>query len=165
MARSRIEGTAFKSYEECDQALQEIGGLKRELAMIEAHQNEIIDEAKAEAKKQAEPLTERIKSLERLLKEFCESHRSDFAKVRTREMTFGQMGFRRSTKVLIKRVGDTLQSLKDFGLLKCLRIKEEIDKEAMKELDSEALANVGATLKTEDTFWCEVKQEELQEAI
>jgi phage host-nuclease inhibitor protein Gam len=164
MARKRIEGTALQNFAEVDEALQEIGGIDRELAMIEADQNECIDLIKAEAKQKAEPLNERKGSLERLMKEFCEAHRAEFAKTKTRELTFGSVGYRLSTRVIIKRMGDTLQALKDFGLLKCIRVKEEPDKEAMKELDAETLASIGAALKTDNVFGYTVKQEDLQEA-
>ena len=49
------------------------------------------------------------------------------------------------------------QALKDFGLLHCIRVKEEADKENMKALDSEILASVGAALKTDNVFGYEVK--------
>ena len=52
MTRKRIEGTALNSFEEVDTCLKEIGGIDRELAMIEAWQNEQIDRIKADAKLQ-----------------------------------------------------------------------------------------------------------------
>lgn len=161
MARKRIEGTQFSTWNDVDQALQRIGELDRELVMIEAGSNEQIDTIKARAKEDSAPLTTEKLRLEAAMKEFCEANRAEFAKVKTREMTFGSVGFRLSSRIVIKRIADTLQALKDFDLLHCIRIKEECDKEAMKTLDSETLANVGAAMKSENTFGYEIKAHNL----
>jgi phage host-nuclease inhibitor protein Gam len=157
MARKRLPGTQFTTWDEVDNALRRIGELDRSLGMIEASVNEAVDAIKAQSKEEAAPLSAEKAGLEAAMKEFCEANRSDFAKVKTREMTFGSVGFRLSSRIVIKRVADTLQALKDFGLTHCIRVKEEADKEAMKTLDSETLVNVGAALKTENAFGYEVK--------
>lgn len=157
MARKRLPGTQFETWDDVDSALKRIGELDRDLGMIEAGANEQIDAIKAASKEDAAPLTAEKLGLEAAMKEFCEANRSEFAKVKTREMTFGSVGFRLSSRIVIKRVADTLQALKDFGLLHCIRVKEEADKEAMKALDSETLASVGAALKTDNVFGYEVK--------
>lgn len=164
MARKRIEGTQFETWEDVDRALKAIGEIDRELAIIEADQNETIDRAKAEAKAQAKPFQDRKAGLETAMKEFCEANRAEFLKQKTKRLTFGSVGFRLSSKVVIRKLGDTLQALKDFKLLHCIRTREEPDKEAMKALDTETLAAVGAQLKSENVFGYEVDQAKLQEA-
>lgn len=162
MARKRIEGTQFETWDDVDHALKTIGEIDRELAIIEADQNETIDRAKAEAKAQAKPYQDRKAGLEAALKEFCEANRAEFIKQKTKRLTFGTVGFRLSSKVVIKKLGDTLQALKDFGLAHCIRTREEPDKEAMKALDTETLASVGAALKSENAFGYEVDQQALE---
>ena len=130
---------------------------------MEAFANGQIDQAKADAKKAAAPLLDKKTGLELAVKEFCEANRAEFAKVKTRELTFGSVGFRLSTKIIVKRMADTLQALKDLGLKACIRIKEELDKEAMKNLSTETLAQVGAGLKTENAFGYEINQEKIKE--
>ncbi|MCL2297780.1 MAG: host-nuclease inhibitor Gam family protein [Proteobacteria bacterium] len=164
MARQKITETQFKSYDDVDNALKEIGGIQRELAMIEAEQNAAIDDIKAGAKEQAAPLAERIKALETAMKEFCDSNRADFLKVKTKELTFGSVGYRLSTKVVIKKVADCVQAMKDLDLWQFIRIKEEPDKEALKDLDDETMATIGAALKVENIFGYVLKQEEIKEA-
>lgn len=164
MARIRIAGTRLNSFDEVDGCLAEIGSLDRELGLLEHAQNESIDTLKASTKAACAPLLERKAALEAAIKEFCEANRAEFAKAKTRQLTFGAVGFRLSTKVIVKRVADTLQALKDLGLPQCIRVKEELDKEAMKTLPVETLAQVGAALKQEDAFGYEVKREELPEA-
>lgn len=164
MARKRIEGTQFSTWDDVDQALKQIGEIDRELGLLESVHNEAVDALKAKAKQNAEPLQTRRANLELAMKEFVEANRAEFAKTKTKMLTFGSVGFRLSSKVLVKRVADTLQALKDLGLHGCIRLKEELDKEAMKNLAEETLVNVGASLKTENTFGYEVKRDELVEA-
>jgi phage host-nuclease inhibitor protein Gam len=161
MARKRIEGTALVTYDDADNALRKIGELDREISLIETAGNEAIDRIKAETKAAVEPVAAIKSVLERQLKEFAEARRVDFASTRTRELTFGSIGFRRSTSVVIKKVGDTLAALKALGLATCIRTKGEPDKEAMKELDSETLASVGAALQTKDTFGYEINRQRI----
>lgn len=164
MARKRLSGTSFESWNDIDRALKEIGEIDRELALLEAGQNEAIDKVKAQTKESAAPLMDRKSALELAMKEFCETNRSEFSKVKNRQLTFGSVGFRISTRVVIKKVADTLQALKDLGLTHCIRTKEEPDKEAMKALATETLAEVGAALKTENAFGYEINLERLREA-
>lgn len=164
MARKRLPGTTLESFDEVDRCLAEIAEIDRELGLLEAAQQESIDRIKANTKAAAEPLQNKRTGLELAIQQFCEANRSEFVDTRTRVLTFGSVGFRRSTKVVIKRVADTLQALRDLGLSGCIRTKEELDKEAMKNLPIETLNAVGATLKTEDAFGYEVKREALAEA-
>jgi phage host-nuclease inhibitor protein Gam len=164
MARKRIEGTALNSWEEVDTCLQEIGKIDRELRLLEAGQNETIDRVKEETKAAAQPHLDKKAGLELAIKEYCECNRAEFTKVKTKSLTFGSVGFRLATKITIKRVAETLQALKDLALTQCIRVKEEPDKEAMKNLSDETLAEVGAGRKTENVFGYEINQERIKEA-
>lgn len=163
MTRKRLSSPSLASWDDVDQCLAEIGEIDRELGLIEAGQQEAIDKIKAATKATAEPLQAKKAGLEAQIQQYAEANRGEFAKVKTRVLTFGAVGFRLSTKVVIKRVADTLQALKDLGLKACIRTKEEVDKEAMKNLPLETLAAVGATLKTEDAFGYEINREKLVE--
>ncbi len=162
MARKRIEGTQLQSWEDVDEALRNIGVIDRELSLIEASQNEAIDQVKKETRDKAAPFLTRKDGLETAIKEFCDANRAEFTRVKTRSLPFGEVGYRLSTKIMIKKVADTLQALKDLALTTCIRSKEEPDKEAMKSLTDETLAQVGAARKTENIFGYTVNQERLQ---
>jgi hypothetical protein len=71
---------------------------------------------------------------------------------RSKELVFGVVKFRVATSIVLK-VGKEacLKALKALGLTDCIRIKEEVDKEAVdKLLDGVTLAKVGASRKTVD---------------
>jgi phage host-nuclease inhibitor protein Gam len=159
-----MEGTALGSWEDVDSNLREICEIERELQLQEAALNEGVDRLKEEAKVKSAPHRDRKKALELAVKEFCEANRAEFAKSKSRRLTFGTVGFRLSTKIMIRRMAETLQALKDLKLNQCIRIKEEVDKEAMKALTDETLAEVGAARKTENAFGYELDMERLNKA-
>jgi len=161
MARKRLSATTLESWSDVDACLKAIGEVDRELGLLEAAQQEQIDALKCKAA--AEPLQAKKAGLELAIQQYAEANRAEFIKAKTRELTFGTVGFRLSTRVVIKNLGNTLQALKDFGLTGCIRIKEECDKEAMKNLPLEQLHAVGAALKQEDAFGYEIKRELIQE--
>lgn len=162
--RKRIEGSLLNSFDEVDTCLMEIGKIDRDLALLEASQNEQIEKIKEQTKLAARPLQDKKTGLEMAIKEFCSANVVEFVKVKTRVLTFGDVGFRTSTKIAIKSVANTLQLLKDFALTKCIRVKEEPDKEAMKELTDQQLADVGAARKVENVFGYTVNVEKIREA-
>ncbi|WP_418648858.1 host-nuclease inhibitor Gam family protein [Thauera butanivorans] len=163
MARKRLSATTLSSWNDVDACLKAIGEVDRELGLLEAAQQEQIDAIKASTKAAAEPLQNKKAGLELAIQQYAEANRGEFVKAKTKELTFGSVGFRLSSKVVIKNLGNTLQALKDFALTSCIRIKEECDKEAMKNLPLETLHAVGANLKQEDAFGYEIKREQLQE--
>lgn len=163
MARKRIDGTILNSWDEVDGCLKEIGLLDRKLTLLETKQNEGIDKIKAHTKATAQPFLDKKAGLELAMKEFCEANRLEFVQVKTKVLTFGSVGFRSATSIVIKKIAETLQALRDYGHLLCIRLKEEPDKEAMKALTDEQLAEVGAARKTTNAFGYEVKLEALTE--
>lgn len=163
MARKRIETSQLTSWDDVDNALKEIGGIDRELGLLESGQNEKIDQVKEQTKAQAAPLQARKQGLELAVKAYCEGQKSEFTKVKTRELTFGAVGYRLTTKIVIKRIAETIQALKDRTLINCIRTKEKPDKEAMKALSDETLAEVGASKKVENTFGYTLNVERIRE--
>lgn len=162
--RIRKADTVLASWDDVDQCLAEIGKIDREIGLLEAAQQEQIDALKAATKAAAEPFQGKKTGLELAIQQYCEAHRAEFATAKTRKLNFGSVGFRLSTSVVIKRVADTLAAVKALGLTQCLRVKEELDKDAMRNLPTETLAEVGAGLKTVDAFGYEIDRERLAEA-
>lgn len=163
MARKRMTGTALADWDEVDRCLAEIGAIDREIGLLEAAQQESIDQIKTSTKAAADPLLAKKVGLEVAIKEFAEANRAEFIKAKTRELTFGSVGFRLSTSVVIRRVADTLQALHDLELTECITVKEAPNKDAMRNLPIDVLHAVGATLKTEDAFGYEIKREAIPE--
>lgn len=161
MARKTVktDGTIINSWGGVDSALAELAVLTRTVSGLEDDQNKSIDQIKSKTKEKAEPHISRKIALEEAIKAFCDGQRSEFIAQKTKRLTFGSVGYRQSTKVLVKKVGDTMAALKALGMTVHIRTKEELDKESLRNLDSETLANIGVALKTENVFGYELAVE------
>lgn len=164
MARKRLSATTLESWNDVDACLRAIGEVDREIGLLEAAQQEQIDAVKAATKAAAEPLQAKKAGLELAIQQYAEANRGEFIKAKTKELTFGFVGFRLSTRVVIKNIANTLQALRDFKLDGCIRATYAPDKEAMKNLPLEQLHACGAQLKQEDAFGYEIKRDAIVEA-
>lgn len=162
-ARRRLEDTALKIWTEVDDTLREIGRIDLEIESMEAEYNRKITDLKEELANQAQPLQERKAFLERLVKEFAESHKDGLDGKKSRELNFGRIGFRQSTKVILRNVKAIIAALKARGMTDCIVIKEEVSKDTLKKYDPATVEAVGAKIKTEDVFWYEVNRDKLVE--
>lgn len=162
-ARRRLEDTALKSWTEVDDVLREIGRIDLEIESMEAEYNRKITDLKEELANQAQPLQERKAFLERLVKEFAETHKDGLDGKKSRELNFGRIGFRQSTKVILRNVKAIIAALKARGMTDCIVIKEEVSKDTLKKYDPATVEAVGAKIKTEDVFWYEVNRDKLVE--
>lgn len=146
----------IKSWDSVDEALKELALLEIQKSKIEGKLNETINLAKEEAKKEVSPILEQIKHLTKLIELFAATKKDEFAKKRTRELTFGKVGFRLVTSVAIPRdktrVESLLKSLKAYGLGDCISFVEKPDKEKLKELDDTMLVKLGLEKKAKDSF-------------
>lgn len=161
MARKRMEESDLKSWEDADLVLKRIRQNELALQGISAEAEKEILEIKERADQEGSPLKDEIKKLELQLKEFTTLNRDEL-RGKSREMTFGTVGFRFSTKVMVpKAVDKVIKQLKKLGMGDCVTIKESVNKDILKTYDEKTILSVGASLKKEDTFWYETKQEEL----
>ncbi len=93
---------------EANGVLAEIGALKRRKERIDQDLSDRVDQLKAEAEAKAAPILERIASLENGLLAFAEYNKADvFGERRSKELTHGVLGYRKSTEIATKS-GHTL---------------------------------------------------------
>jgi phage host-nuclease inhibitor protein Gam len=149
--------------EEADAILAEIAARKRNIVLIKAGLEESVDALKKKAAAEIEPLVLEVKVLEQIIGRFAVAHRETlFAKVKSRMLFFGEIGFRASTKAaLLNRTWTwerVLKALKESAL-GCVRTKEEVDKDALRGLKPEEMESVGVKLQKDDGFYYELKEE------
>lgn len=150
----------IQSLEDVNIALRDIGLAEKELEAIDTAAHKKIAEIKTEAAKKGEELRNRIAEISAKIQAYAEYNREDLFKERKSiELSFGIIGFRKTTKISVKKT--TLELLKKLSLTKCVRIKEEPNKEAMAELDDETLLQVDAVRKISDDFFCQANTEEV----
>lgn len=161
MPRVRIEETRLKSWDDVNLNLKEIAECELAVEAIEADMNNKIQDLKLEKEMEAKPYQERIDKLAMEIKEFVETHRDEL-KGKTRILNFGKVGFRQSTKIVIKGMQAVLKTLKARGMMDCIIVKESVNKDRLREYPDEVIASVGATKKVTDTFWYEADREKLR---
>ena len=149
-------------WEQADLRIRLIGDLQMQISQAEETAKDDINEIKAELAKKVKPLQEEIKLNVQSMEAFAALHKNDFGKKRSRKLSFGILGWRKSTFISIKK--NTLEEIKFlFTRAKqkmCIRVKESVDKEALAKLTDEQLASVGARRKEKDVFFVEPSSQE-----
>lgn len=161
-----IKLPTVETLEEANVMLAEIAERQRVISLINAGMNEKIDGLKKQAEAECSPLFQQVEEREQALARFAACHKESlFTKPKSRELSFGELGFRSATStVLLNRKwnwGMVVNALKTCRLGKYVRttIKYEVDKEAVRELPEEKLAGLGLKVKQEDTFFYALKEE------
>ncbi|WP_027364006.1 host-nuclease inhibitor Gam family protein [Desulfotruncus alcoholivorax] len=160
MARKRMEGTALKSWDEVNLNLKEICECELELESIEGEMNTKIQDLKLDAEMKAKPIQERVARLAQEVKEFTELNRDDI-KGKSRNLNFGKVGFRQSTKILVRSAKAVINALRLRKMDDCIVVKESVNKERLREYPDEVIASVGARKTVQDVFWYETDREKL----
>lgn len=169
MARKRISSmVTLHNWQEVDDALRQIGEHDRDIKAAENVMNEQIASAKAAATARVQPLKEQVAELELALKEFALAHRDDMDGRKSKQLSFGSVGFRRSTKIGLpsakEKIAAIVAQLRARGMDECVNQPDpKIDKEALKKYGADIVAEVGATLTVEDVFGYEINEERLRE--
>jgi phage host-nuclease inhibitor protein Gam len=167
MARRKTTTRIIADERQAEAAMRELAALGRQIAAIDLDAQEALDQVKANAKDEMQPLQDRRKELENALCTFCELNKGElFSRKRSKETPFGVYGFRKSTKLLTAAkvtLGLVLERLKELNLTDAIRVKESVDKEAMREWPEERLEAVGMRRKSTDEFFVEIDLDQLEE--
>ena len=162
MAKKQVM-SEYQDWQDIDNGLRRMGEIDIQIRKLEGEQTLRTNEIKAEYDLKAEGLKAERKGIENNIALFTEAHKEEFMKTRSKELTFGLVAYRVTTKLIIRSVKATVAALKALGLESYLTINPEPDREAMKGLDSGTLAKVGASLKTEDKLRVEPNMERIKE--
>ncbi len=169
--RSRVKPDLMvyvKSLDDANAALGEIAGIKRRIEAAEAEMNDKIDQIKAETAAKIEPLANRLKALENGLLAYSEFNRDElFKKKKSIELAFGLLGYRKSTMVKPlprKKWADVLERLDEMNFQEAVLVKKRPNKDVLRQWSDERLELVYARKVSKETFWYEVKEEEVKAA-
>jgi phage host-nuclease inhibitor protein Gam len=136
---------------EARSAIREIGDLQREIARAEHNLNDEIAALQERYGALVEPMRDQIEAKTEGLKMFCEVHRERLTrggKVKFFRFTTGEISWRnRPAKVSLRKVDDVIAAIKRLKLDgKFLRVKEEVNKDAMLEARDLAATITGVTI-------------------
>lgn len=164
MARKRVTEPQLKNWEQVDECLRVMSGAENQISMIEAEMNAAIAEAKREAEEKAAQYKEIIKQNEGKIKEFTTASKEEL-KGKSRKLTFGSVGFRQSTKLLLPSdTAEVILRLRENGMVDCINVKETINKDTVKSYPEEEILKIGGYLQRRDSFWYETDKDSLAEA-
>lgn len=181
--------TKIESLEQVNLALRDIGQAEKELALIDAKANEEISKLKEKALKEGEENRKFITETVAKIQSYAEYNKSElFKDTKSLELAFGKIGYRKSTKISVKKttvellkslLGQnrlTLESTSDAekktalaGFIAkieaCIRVKEEPNKDALSLMEDSFLHEVGASRKVTNDFFCEATPDNVNEEV
>ena len=165
MTRQEKEALALKDWDEVNQCLRKMGELDIEKEKLDGRLTLEINDVKERYAAWGDEVLSERKSIETLVRGFVESRKSEFVKVRSKELDFGTVAFRVASSIPTPRapgkVAEVIKALKYMGF-KGYRVKEELDREALDNLTDQDLAKVGLARKVEDKLRIEPKMEAIK---
>ncbi len=149
--KSEVLEITLQTQDEVAMAIKQIGDLEREqvrLSTLQADEKAAVDE-KYTAELTA--LKEQVKPLQKAVQTFCESRRLELTnggKQKTAYFTTGEVQWRaKPPAVVAKGIDSILESLRNLGLFRFIRTKEELNKEAMLAEPEVARSISGVTIR------------------
>lgn len=120
---------------EVNRDIAAIGVAQRERDRIRADMNDALAAQREMWEAQAKPYANQIKELTAGVQLYCEAHRSELTqsnKVKTAKLASGEVSWRtRPPSVTVRGAEMVIEGLKRIGLERFVRVKEEVNKEAI----------------------------------
>ena len=145
--------------DQADQALRRLGEIERDLAQRKNAAEESIKKVRDRAKLREEPLKAEKKGLTARLEAWAKTDRKTWGgkSIKTKH---GVLGFRNSSKLkLVKKAEVVLENLRARKLTNCIRTKDAVNKDLVKQLDPEVIKAVGCKLAPKDEFYANPAEE------
>lgn len=156
-----------QSREECTDYIAKIGRLQRDRKRIETAMNDAISAIKQQYEEEARPKADEIKSLSAGVQIWCEANRlsiTNNGKVKFANLSAGEVKWRmRPPRVTLKGKDAIIETIKHLGLKRFLRIKEDVNKDAILAEPEKAEAIPGITIKQGEDFVIIPFETELEE--
>lgn len=163
----------LKSFEEVDQALLTLGQKESFIQHAESVLNDTIQQLRDEFEKKTSDARALKAKLESDIEAFCIEHKEQFEKKRSMDLVHGTVSFRTSPPKVAQlnrkySWSTILELAKKFSWSRSyLRIKEEVDKEAIltdaasKHITDEKLAAIGLKIDQKEDFNIDIKWDSL----
>ena len=163
----REESMQINSFSDVDVALKRLCELSVGIEKINGEVTLECNRIKEARKSEVERLESEKSYIEQQITLFCEDNKAEFAEKRSKEFTFGEIGYRLTKSVSLPRIKAKVESLlkaiKSYGLAKeCIIYEEKPNKDALAELKDEDLVKLGLTRTVKDSFRIVPKIESLE---
>ncbi|WP_455948688.1 host-nuclease inhibitor Gam family protein [Helicobacter pullorum] len=156
----------IKNYEDVNLTLKRLAELSVALEKINGEVTLECNRIKESRASEVERINNEKKYLEQCITNFCEDNKGDFAEKRSKEFTFGTIGYKLTKSVTLPRIKEKVEkllvALKSYGCTKCIKYEETIDKDEIVELDDSTLVKLGLKRTIKDNFRIVPKIESLE---
>lgn len=137
--KKRIKAAAsvyvVQSKEQAIEAIKCLGDIQRELIRLETEMNDQIAIITASFSSNIETLKQKSTQLQKGIQIWCEANRDELTnngKIKTANLVTGEVQWRnRPPSCIIRSVENVIKTLKQLGLNRFVRTKEEVNKEAI----------------------------------
>lgn len=137
--KNRIKAAAsvyvVQSKEQAIEAIKCLGDIQRELIRLETEMNDQIAIITASFSSNIETLKQKSTQLQKGIQIWCEANRDELTnngKIKTANLVTGEVQWRnRPPSCIIRSVENVIKTLKQLGLNRFVRTKEEVNKEAI----------------------------------
>jgi phage host-nuclease inhibitor protein Gam len=137
--------------EETMEAIRILGDVQRHLTRIETEMNDAIAEITSARKTEIESLKTRCETLVNGIQTWCEANRGELCKngSKTANLITGEVSWRfRPASVGIRAADKVIETLRNLGLSRFIRSKDEINKEAILADPKAVSGIVGITINS-----------------
>ena len=162
--KPEINMIKMENLDDVDKAMRRIRDMRAMMTKMDLEAQKGIDAIKNSVAKKAKPIVDKVEALENGVLAYAEYDKDIlFAKKKTVELNFGFIGFRKSSKISVKQT--TVEKLESKGFKDAVIVKKSPNKEMLAQWTDDRLKLVDAKRITEDSFWYEVKEEEVTKNI
>lgn len=143
------------SWRDADRALARIARVQGRLRRMRARADERISAIEERLGEESAELLSEAQEIRQELEGFF---RENSEGVRSRTLPSGRIGVRLTSRIEITRPRTTLRRLAQRGLGDCIRIRQEIDRQALRRLDPQTLKSVGVKRMVREVFFAAPKE-------
>lgn len=156
-----------QTLDEVNTAIADIGRCQRARDRFRADMNDALAATRTSYEAKAAPYAERISQLQRGVAAYCEAHRVELTrdgKTKTAKLATGEVSWRmRPPSVRVSKPLAVIEALTHFKLTRLLRIKTDIDKDAVLR-EPDAIAGIkGLSIVQKEDFVIKPDSTELEE--
>lgn len=151
---------------QCSELIRRVGSLERGIEKINMELAEKIEKLKSEADAKINELTKLIATAAEGIYRFAEENKETLIeerKKKTIKLSTGDFGWRiNPPSVSIKSTAKALAQIKSLGFTDLIRIKEEVNKEAILEKPEVAKKIKGVSIRRDEEFFIRPAEEMLE---
>lgn len=155
---------SIETRDDADLALQRIGELQRFICCSSDEAGEKIADIRAQLLKDTQTASQALTENETALKTWAKTDLRTWSG-KTLNLVWGWIAWRTPPpKIVVKLEDETvIERLRARKMLTCIRVKEEVDKEALENYSDEIIEAVGCERKQgKDKFYYECKKEDVK---